>query len=337
MKLLVTGGAGFIGSNFVHYWLKNNPEDQIVVLDLLTYAGNLENLKDIADNPNYKFIKGDINDEEIVRQAMDGADVVVHFAAESHVDRSILGPDAFVRTNVLGTHTLLKIARENNIQRFHHISTDEVFGSLSLENKDKWNEGALYAPRSPYAASKAGADHLVRAYYHTYGLPITITNCSNNIGPYMFPEKLIPLAITNLLEGKKVPIYGEGNQVREWLHVLDHCSAIEAVLKKGKIGETYFVGPDNPEFTNLEVVKKLLEKMGLGEDKIEFVKDRPGHDKRYAMDWSKINKELDWSPKIKLDEALDGMISWYKENEDWWKKIKNGEYQKYYEEQYGRK
>ncbi|MCX6797231.1 MAG: dTDP-glucose 4,6-dehydratase, partial [Candidatus Doudnabacteria bacterium] len=299
MKILVTGGAGFIGSNFVHYWLENYPSDEVVVLDKLTYAGNLENLADVKDS--IAFIKGDICDETVVNQAVQGVGVVVHFAAESHVDRSILGPDEFVKTNVLGTHVLLKAALKYQIKRFHHISTDEVFGMLPLTSKEKWNENTPYNPRSPYSASKAASDHLVRAYYTTYGLPVTITNCANNIGPYMFPEKLIPLAITNLLEGKNVPVYTPGNQVREWLYVTDHCSAIDAVLKKGKVGETYFIGPENPEYTNLEVIKKLLKIMGLGEDKIEYVKDRPGHDQRYALDWSKIKKELGWQPQITLD------------------------------------
>jgi len=269
MKILITGGAGFIGSNFVHYWLKNHPDDKVAVLDKLTYAGNLENLADVRERID--FIKGDICNEAAVDQAMRDVDTVVHFAAESHVDRSILEPDAFVRTNVLGTHTLLRSALKNNVKRFHHVSTDEVFGSLPLGSKEKWNEGTPYNPRSPYSASKAASDHLVRAYHTTYGLPITITNCANNIGPFMFPEKLVPLAITNLLEGKNVPVYTPGNQVREWLYVTDHCSAIDAVLQKGKIGETYFIGPDNPELTNLEVIKKILAIMGLGENRIEYV------------------------------------------------------------------
>lgn len=325
MKLLITGGAGFIGSNFVHYWLKNHPDDKIVVLDKLTYAGNLENLESVKDK--IVFIKGDVCDEVIVDQAMEGIDVIVHFAAESHVDRSITGPDEFVRTNVLGTHQLLKSARKHNIKRFHHVSTDEVFGQIALDSNEKWNEDSPYNPRSPYSASKAASDHLVRAYYHTYGLPITISNCSNNIGPFMFPEKLIPLAITNLLKGKKIPIYKPGNQIREWLFVEDHCSGIEAILQKGKMGETYFIGPDNPELSNLEVIKKLLKLMGKDESNLEFVADRPGHDQKYALDHSKITKELGWSPKFGLDEALEKTIKWYQDNQAWWKKVKSGEYQ----------
>jgi dTDP-glucose 4,6-dehydratase len=247
MKILVTGGAGFIGSNFIRYWLSKHADDDIWNLDKLTYAGNLENLREVQDNPRYHFVKGDICDAELVDSAMAGLDTVVHFAAESHVDRSILSPDAFIRTNVLGTAVLLEAALKNKVQRFHHVSTDEVFGMLPLDSKELWNEQTPYNPRSPYSASKAGADHLVRAYFTTYGLPVTISNCSNNIGPYCFPEKLLPLAITNLLEGKKVPIYKPGNQMREWLYVEDHCRAIETIIKKGKLGETYFVGPDNPQ------------------------------------------------------------------------------------------
>ncbi len=320
MKLLITGGAGFIGSNFVHYWFKHHPQDKIVVLDKLTYAGNLENLESVKEK--IEFIKGDICDAPTVDKAMAGVDAVVHFAAETHVDRSISGPEVFVRTNVLGTQVLLEAVKKHQVKKFHHVSTDEVFGSLPLDSSEKWNEQTPYNPRSPYSASKAASDHLVRAYYHTYGLPVTISNCANNIGPFMFPEKLVPLAITNLLEGKKVPIYKPGNQIREWLFVEDHCSGIEAILEKGKIGETYFIGPDNQELSNLEVVKKILKLMNLGEDQIEFIADRPGHDQKYALDHSKISKELGWQPKYKLDESLGKTIEWYKENEGWWKKLK---------------
>lgn len=321
MKLLITGGAGFIGSNFTRYWVKRHPDDEIVVLDKLTYAGNLANLESIKDK--VKFIKGDICNSSDVDKAMADAEVVVHFAAESHVDRSIAKPDDFVRTNVLGTQVLLEAAKKYRVKRFHHISTDEVLGSLGLDSKEKWNEQSPYNPRSPYSASKAASDHLVRACYHTYGLPVTISNCANNLGPFMFPEKLIPLAITNLLEDKKVPIYKPGNQVREWLYVEDHCSGIEAILQKGKAGETYFIGSDNPEVSNLEIIRKILKLMGKSEDEIEFVADRPGHDQKYALDHSKISKELGWQPKYKLDEALKKTIEWYKENGGWWKKLKN--------------
>ncbi len=335
MKLLITGGAGFIGSNFVHYWVKSHPQDEIIVMDKLTYAGNLENLEPVKDK--IKFIKGDICEEADVNLAMEDCNIVVHFAAESHVDRSILNPDDFVKTNVLGTHILLKVAKEKKIKHFHHVSTDEVFGSLLLGSTEKWNEGTAYNPRSPYSASKAASDHLVRAYFITFGLPVTVTNCANNIGPYMFPEKLIPLAITNLLEGKKVPVYKPGNQIREWLHVEDHCRAIDLILQKGEKGETYFISPDNPEFTNLQVIKRLLEIMNLPEDRIEYVIDRPGHDQRYAIDHSKITKELGWKPKHDLEQSLREMVEWYTKNQDWWKRVKSGEYRKYYEKQYAKR
>jgi len=322
MKLLVTGGAGFIGSNFILYWLKHHPEDFILNLDKLTYAGNLENLKSVENNKNYQFVKGDICDRKLVDGLMKKVDLVVHFAAESHVDRSIKDPAPFIQTNVIGTYTLLESALKNKIKRFHHISTDEVFGALSLKSKEKFNEKNPYKPRSPYAASKAASDHLVRAYHTTYGLPITISNCSNNFGPYQFPEKLIPLAITNILEGKKVPIYGDGLYVRDWLYVEDHVRAIELILKKGKIGETYLIGGLTENITNLEVIKRVLNIMGKDESWIEFVKDRPGHDRRYAIDWSKINKELGWQPKYNFDEALRRTVRWYIDNKTWWKKLK---------------
>ena len=336
MRLLVTGGAGFIGSNFILYWMKNYPQDQIVNLDSLTYAGNLENIKKVEKNPNYKFIHGNICDLSIVDQAMKDVDMVVHFAAESHVDRSILKPADFVITNVVGTQILLDAAQKNKIKRFHQISTDEVYGSLNLDDKSKFNERTNYNPRSPYSASKASSDHLVRAYHDTFGLPITITNCSNNFGPYQFPEKFIPLAITNILENKKVPIYGDGLYVRDWLYVIDHCRAIDLVLNKGKVGQTYLVGGMTNDISNLEVIKKILKIMGKDESYIEYVKDRPGHDRRYAVDWSKIQKELGWKPLHNFDEWLEKTVAWYKENENWWKNVKTGAYQKYYKEQYGK-
>ena len=320
MKLLITGGAGFIGSNFVHYWVKHHPEDKIVVLDKLTYAGNLENLKSVKNK--ITFIKGDICDEKVVDHTISGVNVLVHCAAETHVDRSIKDPAIFLQTNVFGTQVLLEAAKKHRLERFHHVSTDEVFGSLPLDSKEKWGEKTPYNPRSPYSASKAASDHLVRAYYHTYGLPVTISNCANNIGPFMFPEKLIPLAITNIMEGKKVPIYKPGNQIREWLNVEDHCKAIDLILQKGKAGETYFVSPDNEELTNLEVIKKLLGLMGKSEDAIEFVEDRPGHDQRYAMSHDKITRELGWQPSFKLEETLNHLIDWYKNNQSWWKNKK---------------
>ncbi len=332
MKLLVTGGAGFIGSNFVHYILKKYADYKITNFDLLTYAGNLENLKDIESNPNYKFVKGDIADANLVTELVKDADIVVNFAAESHVDRSIMDSKAFIRTNVIGTHALLEAAENNGNKRFHHISTDEVFGSLGPKDAP-FNESTPYDPRSPYSASKAASDHLVRAYYHTYNLPITISNCSNNYGPYQFPEKIMPLFITNLIEGKKVPLYGDGLNIRDWLYVEDHCEAIDLILHKGKIGETYCVG-GNSEKTNKEITYKILELMGKNESMIEFVKDRPGHDRRYAIDFSKIKDELGWRPKTDFESGVKKTIEWYKNNEKWWRDIKSGEYQKYYEKQY---
>lgn len=337
MKYLVTGGAGFIGSNFIHYLFQHSQECEIVNLDKLTYAANLENLKAYEGDLRYRFIKGDIADPKIVDQAMGGVDIVVNFAAESHVDRSILEPTAFIRTNVLGTQVLLDAAVKYKVKHFHHVSTDEVYGSISLDSTEKWTETSPYNPRSPYSASKAASDHLVRAYFHTYGLAATITNCANNVGPYMYPEKLFPLAITNLLEGKKVPIYGEGKQVREWLYVEDHCSAIDSILQKGKAGETYFVSPDNEPLSNSEVIKTILKVMDLPEDRIEFVKDRPGHDAKYALDNSKIKRELNWSAKYNLDETIRLTVEWYQTNQDWWKKIKSSsEYQGYYQKQYSK-
>lgn len=335
MKILVTGGAGFIGSNFVRYWLAHHPQDHVVNIDSLTYAGNLENLTDIANNPLYTFVKGDITDAQTVDTVMQGIDIVVHFAAESHVDRSILDPSPFIHTNVVGTHVLLSSAKKHQVKRFHHISTDEVFGSLSLDEKHIFNEKTPYNPRSPYSASKAASDHLVRAYYYTYNLPITITNCSNNYGPFMFPEKFIPLAITNIIEGKKVPVYGDGLYVRDWLHVEDHCRAIDAVLTKGTIGETYCVGGLTDDVNNITIVTRLLSLMGKTKDDIEFIADRPGHDRRYAIDWTKIKTELGWEPLHTFDEWLEKTVQWYIANQDWWKRVKSGEYKTYYEQQYG--
>lgn len=322
MKLLITGGAGFIGSNFIHYWLKNHPEDEIINFDKLTYAGNLENLRDIENQSHYRFIQADILDAAQVAAAMAGVETVVHFAAESHVDRSILGPGIFLETNVIGTQVLLEAALKAQVKRFHHISTDEVFGSLELGSNTKFNEQTPYNPRSPYSASKAGSDHIVRAYGETYGLPYTITNCSNNYGAYHFPEKLFPLAITNILESKKVPVYGDGLNVRDWLYVQDHCSAIEAVLLKGHVGETYTVGGLKDDVSNIEATKMIIKLMGASEDLIEFVKDRPGHDRRYAVDWTKINQELGWSPSVSLEEGLQQTIEWYKQHQAWWKPLK---------------
>jgi dTDP-glucose 4,6-dehydratase len=330
MKLLVTGGAGFIGSNFILYWMKNHPQDQIINFDKLTYAGNLENLKEVQDNPNYSFVQGDICDRKLVDEVMQKVDMVVHFAAETHVDRSIQDAAPFIKTNVEGTYTLLESALKNGNKRFHHISTDEVFGALPLDSNTKFDENTHYDPHSPYSASKAGSDHLVRAYYDTYALPITISNCSNNYGPFHFPEKLIPLAITNILEGKKVPVYGDGLYVRDWLYVEDHCSAIELILEKGEIGKTYLIGGMTKDIPNIEVIKKILALMGKDESCIEYVKDRPGHDRRYAVDWSKTQQELGWEPQyVDLDKGLERTVKWFMDNQDWWKRVKSGVYQDY--------
>lgn len=312
MKLLVTGGAGFIGSNFIHYILAKYPDYKIVNLDLLTYAGNLDNLKSVADNSNYTFVKGDIDDYKLVTKIVKKykIDIIVHLAAESHVDRSISGPDPFITTNILGTHNLLKIALENKL-RFHHVSTDEVFGSLG--DSGEFTEATPYDPRSPYSASKASSDHLVRAYYHTYNLPVSISNCSNNYGPYQHIEKLIPLFITNLLQNKAVPLYGQGKNIRDWLYVEDHCRAIDLIIHQGKAGETYLIGGDS-EMTNLEIAKLLLNKLGQNESMIQYVEDRPGHDYRYAIDFSKIKNELGWQPTVSFEEGIDKTIEWYKAN-----------------------
>ncbi len=331
MKLLVTGGAGFIGSNFVHHILNTYPEYEVVTLDDLTYAGNLENLKAAEGNPRHRFVKGSITDTTVVEPLVEACDIVVHFAAESHVDRSILNPGAFVVTNVHGTFVLLEAARKYG-KRFHHVSTDEVFGALGTDDAP-FDESTPYDPRSPYSASKAASDHLVRAYFHTYGLPVTISNCSNNYGPYHFPEKLIPLAITNLLEGKSVPVYGDGLQVRDWLYVEDHCRAIDMIVHQGTLGETYCIG-GNAETENIVIVKKLLALLGKDESSIEYVKDRAGHDRRYAINFTKIKTELGWEPTVTLEAGLTKTVEWFKQNESWWKNVKSGDYQSYYAKQY---
>ncbi|MEI6627240.1 MAG: dTDP-glucose 4,6-dehydratase [bacterium] len=334
MKLLVTGGAGFIGSNFIRYWLKKYSQDQIVNLDKLTYAGNLENLHELAGQSNYKFIKGDICDRELVNSLVSDCDIIVHFAAESHVDRSIADSTPFIVTNVLGTQVLLDAAVKNGNKRFHHVSTDEVFGALPLTGEEKFTEDTAYNPHSPYAASKAASDHLVRAFGDTFGLPYTISNCSNNFGPWQFPEKFLPLMITNLMEGKKIPVYGDGQYVRDWLYVDDHCRAIDLILHQGKVGETYCIGGMDKDVNNLELVKKVLQIMNLSEDRIEFIKDRPGHDRRYAVDFNKAKIELGYEPQYNLDEYLRLTVEWYVNNKDWWQGVKSGEYKKYYEKQY---
>lgn len=316
MKLLVTGGAGFIGSNFIHYWMKHHPEDAIVNFDKLTYAGHLENLESVAAHPHYKFVKRDICDSAAVRNAMQGIDTVVHFAAESHVDRSIADAAPFVTTNVLGTQVLLQAALDEKVKRFHHVSTDEVFGSLTLEDKTKFNERSPYRPSSPYAASKAASDHMARAYAHTYGLPLTISNCSNNYGPYQTPEKLIPLMITHALQGKPLPVYGRGLNVRDWVHVEDHSRGVEAVLTRGKVGETYCIG-GGAERANIDVVKTILHHLGKDESLIRFVDDRLGHDLHYAIDYTKAARELGYAPQYNFEDGLQKTVEWYKKNTKW--------------------
>jgi dTDP-glucose 4,6-dehydratase len=322
MKLLVTGGAGFIGSNFVRMALTDKFPDfnveQLTVLDLLTYAGDEENLKPVASDKRYKFVKGDIRDLELAKKLMQDADQVVHFAAESHVDRSIEGGSEFVSTNVMGTQVLLDAARSSNIKRFVHVSTDEVYGSIS---EGSWPEDHPLLPNSPYSASKAGSDLLVRAYNRTHKLDTVITRCSNNYGQYQFPEKVMPLFITNIIEGKKVPLYGNGLNVRDWLHVDDHCRGIALALTKGRAGEVYNIG-GGTELTNVELTHKILKAMGVGEEFIQPVEDRKGHDLRYSVDISKINKELGYSPQVNFEEGLEQTINWYKNNEAWWKKHK---------------
>ncbi len=320
MKLLVTGGCGFIGSNFIIYILKKYPDYSVINLDKLTYAGNINNLKFVENNERYEFVQGDICNKELVDYLVKKVDVIVHFAAESHVDRSIVSSDEFVKTNILGTHVLLESALKNGKKRFHHISTDEVFGALG--NEGKFNEKTSYNPHSPYSASKASADHLVRAFFDTHKLPITISNCSNNYGPYQFPEKLIPLFITNLMEGKQVPVYGKGENIRDWIHVNDHNEAVDLIIHKGKIGETYCIG-GNTEIKNIEITRLILKEFGFGDEMIDFVEDRKGHDFRYSIEFTKIKNELGWNPKISFEEGLSKTTNWYKENEWWWKPLKN--------------
>lgn len=319
--LLVTGGAGFIGSNFILYWMQHHPNDTVINLDALTYAGNTANLSSIADKKNYIFVEGSITDRELVDKLMKDTDIVVHFAAESHVDRSILHPDAFIQTNIIGTHVLLESALAHQVSHFHHISTDEVFGSLKLGDTAQFTEETPYDPRSPYSASKASSDHLVRAYGETYGLNYTITNCSNNYGEYQFPEKLIPLAITHILADKPVPVYGDGLQVRDWLYVQDHCTAIEKVLESNKSQETYVVGGLTEDIPNIEVVKTILKIMNKPDDMLVHVQDRAGHDVRYSVDWSKINTDLVWKPSVTFEEGMQKTVDWYLQNKDWWQPL----------------
>lgn len=333
MNILVTGGAGFIGSNFVRYMMELHPDYRIVNLDKLTYAGNLENLKEVEANPRYRFVHGDICDAVMVRSLFEKneIDVVVHFAAESHVDRSIVGAAEFVRTNVLGTSVLLELAKEFKLSKFVHISTDEVYGSLGPEGR--FTESSPLHPNSPYAASKASSDLLALAYHHTFGLPIVVTRCSNNYGPYQFPEKLVPLMIANALNNKPLPVYGDGGNVRDWIHVLDHCSGIDAVLNHGTIGTAYNIGGKS-ERKNLDVVKLILKVLGKPESLITFVKDRPGHDRRYAIDSTKLEEELNWSQRFSFEDGIVQTISWYQQNTGWWQRIISGEYKEYYKMMY---
>lgn len=334
MNILITGGCGFIGSNFVRYMLEEHPEHRIINLDKLTYAGNLENLADVAENPNYTFVKADICDRSAVDAVVKkyAVEAVINFAAESHVDRSIMGPSIFIETNVGGTNVLLDVARESGIRRFVQISTDEVYGSLG--STGKFREDTPLHPNSPYSASKAAADLLALAYHHTFGLPVVITRCSNNYGPYQFPEKLIPLMIVNALDNKQLPVYGDGLNIRDWLYVRDHCTAIDLVLMKGKAGEIYNIGGEN-EWKNIEIVKLLLKIIEKPDSLITFVKDRLGHDRRYAIDASKIVNELGWKPVVAFEDGLAKTIKWYMHNKSWWRRIMSGEYQQYYEHMYG--
>lgn len=319
MKLLVTGGSGFIGSNFIHYMLEKYPEYEITNLDKLTYAGNPENLLDVEKKSNYTFIKGDICDPSIVGRAMENKDFVVHFAAESHVDRSIEDSSAFVRTNVMGTHVLLESAINHRVERFIHISTDEVYGSTA---NGSFKENDILTPSSPYSSSKAGSDLLARSYHITHKLPVIVTRCTNNFGPNQYPEKLIPLFITNLLEGKKVPVYGTGKNVRDWIYVEDHCRAVDLILHQGNPGEIYNIG-GGAEKTNLEITHCIMDLMGVDDSRIEFVKDRPGHDLRYSLDCSKL-KSMGWKPMHSFEEAMKYTVDWYVENRSWWENLKHG-------------
>ena len=336
MNILVTGGAGFIGSNFIYYMLKKHPAYRIVCIDALTSAGNLETLEQAMENPNFRFFKGDITDRKAVYALFEEEkfDAVVNFAAESHVDRSIEEPEVFLKTNILGTQVLLDASRKYGNIRYHQVSTDEVYGDLPLDRPDLFfTEETPIHTSSPYSASKASADLLVMAYYRTYGLPVTISRCSNNYGPYHFPEKLIPLMLINALEGKTLPVYGEGLNVRDWLYVEDHCKAIDLILHKGRIGEVYNVGGHN-EKSNIEVVKTLLRILGKDESLIRYVKDRPGHDMRYAIDPTKIQNELGWEPETSFNDGLRKTVNWYLANTEWWQNIINGEYMNYYEKMY---
>jgi len=332
MRLLVCGGAGFMGSHFIKYILAKYSDYQVVNFDKLTYAGNLENLHEVENNPRYKFVQGDICDRQMLEKVAQefGIEAIVNYAAETHVDRSIMDPDAFLRTDVLGTFNLLETTKKFNLKKMVQISTDEVYGSIE---KGSFTEESSFAPNSPYAAAKAGGDHLCRAYWVTYQTPVVISHSCNFYGANQYPEKIIPLFITNLLEGKKVPLYGDGKNIREWIHTSDHCRAIDLLLHKAQAGEVYNIGTGH-EIENVELTKLILAEMGFGEEMIEPVKDRPGHDRRYAIDFSKIKKDLGWKPEKDFSDGLKETIGWYRANESWWKKLKSGEYLEYYTKQY---
>ncbi len=339
MKIIITGGAGFIGGNFVHYMLTKYENYEIIALDSLTYAGNMETLAPVMNNKNFKFVKGSISDRNFIFELVknEKPNIIVNFAAESHVDRSIENPGIFLETNVIGTGVLLDACREYGIDRYHQVSTDEVYGDLPLDRPDLFfTEETPLHTSSPYSASKAASDLLVQAYHRTFKLPITISRCSNNYGPYHFPEKLIPLMIANALNDKKLPVYGKGENVRDWLYVEDHCSAIDKIIHFGKVGEVYNIGGHN-ERTNLEVVKTIIKELGKSEDLISYVTDRAGHDMRYAIDPTKIKNDLGWEPTILFDEGIKKTIAWYLENKEWWTNIINGEYQNYYDNMYSKK
>lgn len=322
MKLLITGGAGFIGSNFIHYWLANHPDDFIVNLDKVTYAGNLENLKDIEKNPNYKFVKGDIGDLENNKKLLrdEKINVIVNFAAESHNGRAMVEPDIFVKTNVLGTQMLLEAAKDAGIDRFHHISTCEVFGDLALDEMRAFKESDSYMPKTPYNAAKAGANHEVMAYYHTFKLPVTISHCANNYGPYQFPEKVIPRFVTNALQNQELPLFKSSQNRREWLHTLDHCRAIDLIIKKGKVGEAYNIG-SGVEKSIEDIAQAVLKRLNKPESLKVYVEDRPGHDRRYLLDTTKIKTELGWQPEIEFEAGIDEVVDWYVNNEKWWRPL----------------
>lgn len=333
MAIFVTGGAGFIGSQFVRDWVRLHPDQPLINFDLLTYAGNLDNLAEVASSASYRFVRGDVCDPEAVAAALpDGCDAVVHFAAESHVDRSILSAAEFVRTNVLGTQVMLDVARAKGVKRFLHISTDEVGGDI--EEGRLFAEDSPLVPSSPYAASKTAAEHLVRAAAHTFGMDAVITRTSNNYGPYQFPEKLIPLALANAIEDRPIPVYGDGLQVRDWIHVADNCEALRRVLESGRAGATYHIGGMNP-IPNLELLRRLLAVLGKGENLLTYVKDRLGHDRRYAVDCTRIQRELGWRPSVDLDEGLRSTVAWYRDNPEWVRRTRSGEYRQYYERVYG--